>query len=292
MENIDVFDEFFTDLLYVMSNDDYAILFRNMPAEQQDQVLARLNLALRRHQLRQAIGNRSRTHEYFYFIWLLNVIPLPVVKYRRLWHDFYPRIGEMVSRFLAMTVILAMKFVRITLFLVGSSLYLQRIFRTLFTFSNELTFSNNFFKDVITYLLRNNQGIFDRVANVNQHGLANLIAPENVTSWQFIKELFLHFVMLHVNFTCIKYNEEPEKCSPDTNLLIFKFHDIVKSIRPNSNPTLWMVTIYLLYALLGNFICMNILYMCSINLGNRLKKYGSYFTNFINILWKGLKNLM
>lgn len=292
--DVDIFRNLDRDLLDLFQEQRFAAFFRGIPAEGHNERLNQLNELIRRTQDLQT--QPQEPNQYVKLIWFLNFIPLPVVKYRRLWRDFNG--AQIIWRLLTIMVINVTRIFRFAMFLVGSSFYLQRIARTLFMFGNELTFSANFFKDIFTYLLRYNTALFERYEIIQTKGIRFSLGLDGQLTlgsfFEFLKRFVIHTFILQIKSVCQNQNGEVT-CGADDTSLIFKFDSIMRAKLPHLSEnylTLLVVSIYLTYALVGNLICMNIFYLYSLNIFNRFVKYSSYYTGLFRAIWKASGDLI
>lgn len=294
--NADIFQNLDRDLMDIFQEQQLAAFFRTVPLERHDERLNQLNQLIGRSHRLQTNDNHESPNRYVKLVWFLNFIPLPVVKYRRIWRDVNG--VQAAWRLLTFVIINITRIFRFAMFLVGSSFYLQRIARTLFLFGNEITFSTNFFNDVLTYLLRYNTWIFHRFEVIQTNGIRfslGLDGQLTIGSFiEFVKRFFIHTLILQIRSVCENSNGEVT-CGADDSSLIFKFDQIFRSKLPNLNEnylTLLVVTIYLSYALIGNMICMNISYLYSVNIFNRFMKYSGYYSGLFRAVWKASADLI
>lgn len=285
-EYVDIFRDLDTDLMEIFHRGHFSEMFRNLPAEEHDRRIEALNRFLRRRY--------ERDPKYVKLIWLFRFFPLPVVKYRTIWNDIRPNLGLIVMRALTAVVLMIVKVFRLTMFIIGSSYYLKRIFRTLLIFGNELTFSTNFFRDVYTYILRDHEYLFYRLSNLETYGwwytIGNTNNIDSLSNYQYFRGVFLNFLVSPLMANCNKVNDR-YICFPNTSSLIYKFEDVFKNNLPEtSQSSILVVLVYLLYALVGNFICMNIFYLYSLNFFNLTLKYHGYLSNLFNTMWEGLSH--
>lgn len=278
--DIDIFRDLDTGFIEIFRRNQYERFLRGVPPDQQEEQLNMLNQAVRHHR---------NHHDYIQLLWVWGFFPLPIIKYKRLWHDI--NFAQLFSQ-LAMTIFnAATRIFRFTMFLIGSSFYLQRTIRVLFMFGHELTFSKNFFGDILTFILRDHAGIFDRRSVIENKGIKYLIALtynyNEVPFWEYFTGVIYNSLVLQVNSKCVEQQKNQFVCTPNTSTLIFKFDSVFRHNFPNINPDILVVVTYLAYAMIGNFICMNIFYLYSINIFNKIFKFNSFTSGFASLIWNG-----
>lgn len=265
----DLFQDIDMGLIELFRRNHYERFLAEVPPVQREE---------RSRMLVQMLASRARgggggVNDYITFLWVFNIIPLPIIKYRRLWHDV--DVTALLKQLFIKACDLTIKVFRFTMFLIGSSFYLQRTLRYIFLFGHELTFSQNFFGDILTFVLKNYQSVFERRTIIEGEGLKYLIALthnyDQVPFWRYLMGLFYNFVALTVNCRCSRQpNSGQIMCEPNTSTLIFKFYDVFQEIFPGSYNDVYVILVYLAYAMIGNFICLNVFYF-----------YGIYWTNAI-----------
>lgn len=276
---IDIFRDLDTGLIEIFQRNQYERFLRGIPPEQHQERLAMLQLV---------IHNRARP-EYVRVIWLWNFIPFPLIQYKRLWNDV--NVTQLLTQFALTAFNVATRLFRFSMFLIGSSFYLQRTMNVMFMFAHELTFSKNFFGDILTFILRDHSDIFSRRSVIENRGVKYLIAMtynyNQVPFWDYFIGLIYNSMVIQVNSRCEKQPDNQYVCTPNTGSLIFKFQTVFEHNFPNVNTDVYVVFAYLAYALVGNFVCMNVFYLYSINVVKSLFKFNTFLSGIGSLLWRG-----
>ncbi|CAH6719774.1 hypothetical protein CLIB1444_02S16204 [[Candida] jaroonii] len=245
-----------------------------------DQPHGDITLAQLYRVLERASRQPQPLRTYLGLQWIL-FIPLPLIKIRQFWHDYSLR--EYLVTFTALVLTALQRAFRVMVFIMGASFYLHRVLERFFMFGNELTFSRNFFKEVITFILRDNRALFERLENVKVKG--DVVSTESDSTLTNFVSTILNLLVMNLNYICISVPGKT-KCSADDHSLIYKFHEVI-----GHGDTI-TITVYLLYALIGNLICLNILYLYSVSMLGSLKKYGQYSKKLLVLVWGSFKQLI
>lgn len=307
LDHNDIFRELDNDLIEVFRRGQFADLFADIPLQQQNERLDRINELLAARNVDEYFQNRRRREDsghYISCLWKFGLLPLPIFHFRRLWRRFGPNnIQESLVRIATIAVTTLMRLIRFGLFIIASSAYLHNILRHLFIFSNLLTFSNNFLRDIVTFISRNNSGLLERHQTIamKQKGIFYFKEDEDFhaySTWDVINTTAYNWVSSLINMNCVLFEGERDfKCSLYEDSLIFKFSRIVGDFFPSiggkeSNVS-WSLTIstvvlYLFYALGGDLICLNVLFFLSVNMGKRILHYKDIYANLGRIVWNTL----
>lgn len=245
-----------------------------------DQSNGEISLAQLYRALERAAHQPQPLRTYLSFHWIL-FIPLPLIKIRQFWQDYHVRDYFMtLSAFILNSLQRAF---RVLVFIMGASFYLHRVLERFFMFGNELTFSKNFFKEVITFILRDNRAVFERLENIKRRD--DILAVESDSTFVNFISTILNIFVMNLQYICVTVPHST-KCSASTNSLIYKFHEVL-----GRGDTITVI-VYLLYALIGNLICLNILYLYSVSVLSLLKKYGQYSKKLLALVWGSFKLLV
>ncbi|KAK6201280.1 uncharacterized protein RJT21DRAFT_34212 [Scheffersomyces amazonensis] len=306
--HLDIFRELDTDLIEIFRRGQQGSLFSGLPAGQHNQRLDTLNeyiiartdqLSSRRHHERERdLYSRS----LFYFVWIFGLLPLPPLRLHSIWRRYKPtNLKTFIIKLITRILMLCVKVIRFISFIIASSAYLHGILRNLLIFSNFLTFSENFMRDVLTYIIKDSQDILDRHIQVKKHG-GDLFYFTNYNDYSLldtIKNVLINWLAKCISSDCLFYKQEDHpvdiECSISTNSLIFKFSDVLVAFFPsfsNERMTFYLksstVMIFVLYALIGDLVCMNIMVFFFYNIGKRVVGYKSVFGNLGAIVYHTL----
>lgn len=263
-DQVDIFRDLDTDLLE---------LFRR---QQLEEFLA----SIPNHELPERIGilnQRYHSHNrYIKLIWMLDILPLPVIRYRRVWRDI--NINQLFIRSIMFIATTITKIFRLTTFALAATFYLQGTIKRFFLFGNELTFSSNFIRDVVTFVVRNNLMVFSRLALISDNPT---FTSNDASFLNTLGHSLIDLLFLQLDYKC-ETTEAGKKCFPKNTSLIFKFHDILQA------GDLVSIMVYLLYALIGNLICLNVLYYFMISIFQNSRKWVDFNTTLLKVIFKSI----
>ncbi|CUM46057.1 uncharacterized protein AC631_05794 [Debaryomyces fabryi] len=313
-EDIDILDhnniirELDTDLVEIFRRGQFADLFADVPLQRQNERLERINELLTARNIDEYFQNRRKREDsgrYISCLWMFGLLPFPIFHFRRLWRRFGTNnVQESLVRLAKIAITTLMRIIRFGLFIIASSAYLHNILRHLFIFSNLLTFSNNFLRDIITFMSRNNSGLLERHQTIAMKEKGIFYFKEDAdfqaySTWDIITTAAYNWVSSLINMNCVSYfsDERHFECSISEDSLIFKFSRIMGDFFPSIGGTesnvSWSLTIstvvlYLFYALGGDLICLNVLFFFSINMGKRVLHYKDIYAGLGSIVWNTL----
>ncbi|KAK6461559.1 hypothetical protein DFJ63DRAFT_314191 [Scheffersomyces coipomensis] len=315
-DHLDIFADLDTDLIEIFSRGQQGQFFRGIPLEQHNQRLDNLNdYLIARAENRQYLRLRERELEllqelqlhqrglgygfqYIYFIWLFGILPIPALHYKQLWRKYRPHnIRALLMKFVARTLMILVRVIRFSSFVLASSAYLHGIIRNLFIFSNYITFSENFMRDVLTYVLHDSTLMLDRHFEVMKHQGDIFYFTDDpnynkFSMFEIIGKLIINWISRSIQTSCVKTTVDWE-CTVMDQSLIFKFSDVLISFFPSLQPRSFSlksatVGIFVLYALIGDIICVNILVFSFYNIGTRVLGYKSVMGNIGSIIYNTL----
>lgn len=308
----DIFRELDTDLVEIFNRGQFADLFADVPLQEQNERLDRINELLTSRNIDEYFQKqREREQEnadgYVSFLWKFGLFPLPIFHYSRLWRRFGPaNIRESLIRLTTIVMTTLVRVVRFSLFIIASSAYLHNILRNLFIFSNLLTFSNNFLRDIITFMFRNDSGLLERRQTIMMGSKGIFYFKEDsdfhtYSTWKVATTAAYNWVSSLINMSCVTFRDDGKnvrtECYILEDTLIFKFSRIMSDFFPSMATTesnfSWSLTIstvilYLFYALGGDLICLNVLFFWSINMGKQVLHYKDVYAGLGRIVWNTL----
>lgn len=304
----DIFRDLDTDLIEIFNRRQLADLFADIPLEEQNERLDRLNEVLSSRNIDEYLRRRMERgadRGYVSYLWKFGIIPLPIFNYRRAWRRLRPNnVREFLMKVIAVLMTTLVRLFRLSLFFLGTSMYLHNILRNLFTFSNIITFSLNFLRDMITYIFRNNEGLLERHKEIIVHD-ENIFYFNEVDGmnsypiWKVATTAAYNWLSHMIRMNCMTLEDKENRvteCVLQEDLLIFKFSRVLKDFFPsmaNSNSgfsslTISTVLLFLFYALGGDVICLNVLFFWSFNLGKKVLHYKDVYSGLGRILWNTL----
>lgn len=165
--------------------------------------------------------------------------------------------------------------------------YFSNFYRFLLVFGEVFTFSDNIFSDILSYVFRNSQTLY------NQHILIKSnrnMVHDNSTYISTFKSFFINIIAKNLNYHCFITSPSfhttfrPKKiciapelitCGLDSNSLLFKFSFVTQdffNLSENSLTSI-VVAIFFIYALLGDLLCINVLLFLVVNIMKKAFMY-------------------
>lgn len=288
-----------TDFIELFHHGQLADLFEGVPPDQHEHRIQQLNEVITAN-LRAYRRRRAREAGFIHLHWLFGIFPLPLVNYRLIWRQYGPpNIREILWNIANQMTHLFLRLVQFGGFLIVSSAYLQTMLRHVFVYSNMLTYSENFFRDFVTFILRNNKGLLAHKAEMHRQG-ADLVLFLQQQEWNgSFRWLFLALYSSLALFIQAECRKDPDLgktlCVVQKDNLVFRFANIVGERARFSD--LWQLTaataaLYLFYALGGDVICINISWLYVRNIVRRLLPYKDVAYGVMMILYKTLSKTM
>lgn len=310
-ENGDLLGELDTSLIEMFRRRQYSDIFADIPIDEHNRTLDSINELISSRNVDDFYERRreqENANRYFTFLWVFNMIPLPILNHRRIWREYVPNNFRVsLFKFITSFILTLFKVIRFTLFIIASSAYLHNILRNLFVFSNLITFSENFLRDIFTYIFKDNLDLLSAHEALikNKGDVFYFETNDDYNEYSFLKVLRMvtyNWLSGLLNATCITFQEVDSKlvstkCEIIDDTLIFRFSKVMKDFFPfiaNSESsfswslTLSTVLVYLFYALGGDLICLNVLFFWSVNLGKRILHYKDVYTGVGSIVWNTL----
>lgn len=315
LDQNDIFRELDTDLVEIFNRGQFADLFTDLPLQEQNERLDRINELLTSRNINEYFQKqREREQEgsdsYVSFLWEFGLFPLPIFHYSRLWRRFGPNnIQESLIRLTTIVMTTLVRVIRFSLFIIASSAYLHNILRNLFIFSNLLTFSNNFLRDIVTFMFRNDSGLLERHQTIVGGSKGIFYFKDDAdfhtySTWKVATTAAYNWVSSLINMTCVTFSNDGNiktECDLHEDTLIFRFSRIMSDFFPSMTTTesnfSWSLTIstvvlYLFYALGGDLICLNVLFFCTVNMGKQVLHYKDIYAGLGRIVWNTLHNII
>lgn len=237
----------------------------------------------------QDLQNQRRDRELAITIfWLLGLLPIPVVNFALLWRRNRPENWRMaLARIVTTTTLILARLGRLMSYMVFTANYIKDIVRFLTLFGSMVTFSDNFFRDIFTYMVRNYPLLVQRKYNLlhEQEG-------------EIERESFVQFVCdnlaMYVNTHCVLSGDGDSVgyCTLHEQLLIFRFSNTLIKIfpgfvqLPDFMLTFTTVCIYLSYGLIGQFLGFNVLFFFILHIFHRWVPLLSFFGKFGKAAWQ------
>ncbi|CAK9441464.1 uncharacterized protein LODBEIA_P53320 [Lodderomyces beijingensis] len=254
------------------------------------------------HRLVQQDQQQRASSKYYEIRWHRRFIPLVHLQYSRIWQtvtlsNFVRVVRAAAQRALKFLV----KAVRITLFIVAAQSYFRGMVSVIFSFCDVMTFNDNFLRDLLTYAFQDAPSILRHREALAAHK-GDIFYFYNLEEYQHLSTLQSiifavknHFASMLVA-TCTKTdNGDAITCRPYTNTLIFKVQDVVGNCYPRLSKGLVMmvtVSLYLIYATIGNLVCMNIFIFYTSNLLLKWMRVASVAKNLFYVVWTSFFDLI
>ena len=267
-------------------------------------------------------GYLAQQRREFHLLWIFGVIPLPIINYRTMWQRHRPTsLMRVVLSFLSTALMTILRVTRTILFLVGTISYFHSILRCFTMFSEIVTFSDNIFRDLLTFMFRNSTGLVPRNKIIEVNGGDCLyFATEDTSTWNLLTTTMYNAAAKGIKTQCYLVNRCKPIVSTDTfeyllsrqspsldllectiisDTLPFRFANVFTTFFPYLNLpsyswllTMSVVSIYLAYAVLGDIVCVNVLVFCYFNIGKILVSYKDVYIGIAKIIWKTFGGLV
>lgn len=271
-------DEFRHEILRA-ARPDFVGIFRNAPNFQffvngirpeDREIQEQINQLQQR--IDQHLQNQRRDRELAITIfWLLGLFPIPVVNYALLWRRNRPdNWRTALARIVTTTTLILVRLGRLMAYMVLTGNWIKDIVRFLTVFGSMVTFSDNFFRDIFTYMVRNYPLLVQRKYNL-------LHEQEGEIEWENLVQFVCDNLAMYVNTHCVFSGDGDNGgyCTLHEQLLIFRFSNALIKIfpgfvqLPNFMLTFTTVCIYLSYGLIGQFLGFNVLFFFMLHIGHR-----------------------
>lgn len=232
----------------------------------------------------QATARRNLQGPLCHIVWLLGVFPLPVVNYGLLWRRHWPADLRGTLRVLSFRLaVLSRVLFRVFVFVFTSMFWTQHVLFAIARCGNMVTFSKNFYGDIVTYMLRNYPMYVQRQAEIVGESQENInYTPQFASVWQFIRDT----LALTIKVKCNVAADGTKVCEPATDSLIFKLSAIISQGFLAETPSILLTTLtvslYLLWVVGAELLTVNVAVSLFYHFGWRWKTP-------INILIKSVK---
>lgn len=236
----DIFQDLDTDLIEMLQRGQQANLFRDIPVEEHDNRINQLNrIFISRNNLQSRYQRSPHSHEYFYIYWAFDKIPIPCLNLYLGWMFLRTlELKQNLIRIFKFITFFIIKFFRMVPFIYLAYAYLKDLFLLVFHVSNLITFSDNFLKDAMAYMMVSNKSLVKRFDTNDTEVLYYMDDITETTfnemSWGSIfKTILYNYVVRFISISCGSFTSKEGEfnyCKFDNNTLIFKFSDsILKS---------------------------------------------------------------
>lgn len=290
--HVDIFRHLDTSMLEIFQNGSLNDYLNNLSPEEREQTVGAINRLMQRDAERQA----NSWHRYYEIKWYFNYIPLITIHYSLIWQAMtFTNLVYMVRASIIKITNAMVKMVRLTFFLITIQSYFRTLINIVFSFCDVITFSDNFLMDLFTYVLQDNKSMMRiheelRVHKFDLQYFADMPEYKNLSVFQQIVFTIKNLLASMLMTSCTRAGDDV-RCHIYTNTLIFKMLEAVSKTYPqNTKLSIMIMTvlIYLIYAILGNIICINIFLFFGSNLANRIIGYSQIVKNLSNAIWSTL----
>lgn len=271
---VDIFRDLDTDLSEIFTR------------SQQDEI-RRLTNRLRQH---------HETHERYVHLYWLWFLPLPVVNYALIWRRNRPaNLAQTALRaFLAIST-MVVRLSRFLAYLAFTGHWLRDVIKFMLVYCSLVTFSENFFVDIVTYIFRNSESLLERRNQLQNTDFFPQLDGSAIPNWLFWWTVASNSVALLLRMKCEISAEFPEQgaCQIDRNALIFRFSEASMVVFPALKTvplpvlTAFTVLLYVVYGLGGQFLCFNVLLFWLINTMRRTYPALDFMGKLSKVLWYG-----
>ena len=288
--HVDIFRDLDASLMEVFQRGQFNRYLDQFPQDERNERISDMQIALQRQ---RELQNQWK---YYHINWYLTYIPLIVIHYKAIWKDLtWRNIKHYVVEAVTLAAIMIVRALRFTTFIIGSGIYFQGIIRRLFIFCDVITFSDNFIRDVLTYILKDSPAILERLEVIHFHNnkimyFLKYDEYNDLSSFQIIKMIYVNITASMLQADCISTSES-STCKLLTNTLVFKFSHVLQQYFPklgDSSLKFITLSVYMTYAIIGDIICLNILLFLSYNLLTRFLGYKQIFSGLRHKRWSSL----
>lgn len=275
--------------------------FEDLSLDEQLQELDRLERTLRQNGiLLPSNYNNSNITERrgpFYIVWLFDHIPVPIVNFFFIYQNItWPNIIDWIFNTMTELVMMILRVLRFTAVVISITFYFHKVIRTFFIICDILTFSQNFMRDAFTFVVQDYEFLLKRHEMIYKHKgdhLYFLQYEPDLSSWRILFTSTINLLSSMLVTDCTSNGEG--KCELVKDNLIFKFSEVFLKYYPNIS--MWLlklltIIIFFTYALIGDFICLNIVMLVGYNVHYRIEKYKQVFLSLKNIIWTTIFRLM
>ncbi|KAI5956248.1 hypothetical protein KGF54_000723 [Candida jiufengensis] len=297
--NNDIFQNLDMPLLEVFQRGQINNYLDSLSIEDRTDTIEAIHRVMRNHnqqqqQSQQQPSQANRTthiNNYLRIRWF-KFLPIFLLNYSVIWSNLtLENIKHFIKLSITKLFFLLAQSLRMVFFLIMIQSYFHGLINMIFAFCDVLTFSDNFLKDLVTFLVDNNQYILKCHENLVAHGndlfyFFDLKEYETNSVLENFQFLVLNYLSSFLMTDCVN-SKGNVVCKPIKNTLIFKLYDAVYQSFPNSSKlSLKYLTmmIYLSYALIGNVICINILMFFVYNFMNKLFGYTQFIKNMKDVV--------
>jgi hypothetical protein len=317
-EHLDIFQDLDTSILDVLRRTAMRDLVEDgnhdhtqMPIEELDRLIVE---RLQDHLVQQ--------RREYHLLWIFGVFPFPVINYRTIWQRHRPpSFIRLAVSFLSTVFMTILKVARTILFLVGTISYFHSLLRCFTMFGEIVTFSDNIFRDLLTFMFRNSTGLVTRHKIIGVNGGNCLyFATDDTSTWTLLTSTMYNVVAKGIKARChlarsckpiaatntfeyLLFKQSPSldllECTIVSNTLPFRFANVFTTFFPYlSLPsyswllTVCVVSVYLAYAVLGDIVCVNVLFFAYYNIGKLIISYKDVYIGVSKIVWKTFGGLV
>lgn len=241
----------------------------------------RLHERLHRH-----LQNRRDRELVLSVVWVLGVLPLPIVNYAVLWRRHRPENMRMaLTRFVTTATLVVIRLGRLMAYLVLTGNWASQVLRFLTTYGSMVTFSENFFLDIYTYAVRNYPLLVQRKYELLQYSSGEI-------EWENIVQFVFDNLAITVQTRCVLSTDVSGHCTLHAESLIFRFSKALLHVFPLLNVmpsfvlTATTIAIYLSYGLIGQFLGFNVIFFLVLHVGHRWLPIGSFLGRFGKAVWQ------
>lgn len=287
--NQDIFEELDTAMMEIFHrNHTLHNNFNNLSEHEQQRTLDEMADLVRQNSSNSSSSRRRTIRRFYEITWYWTYFPLVVLRFDRIWQQVtFTNFQRAISYGAFCFVKMIQTGFRSLIFLFVLQTYLHNVTNMIFVFSNIITFSTNFIKDLFTYIFQDSPNILHDNVMLVTHDYdmfyyLNSEEYQNALALQHLWLIFKNYRASLLRTSCITIKNGPSNCDLITNSLIYRMSDAISQSCPqfSTNTIRFItVTIYLLYAIIGNFICLNILFFLLYNIMRRIAGYAKIFKN-------------
>ncbi|KAI5958510.1 uncharacterized protein KGF55_005770 [Candida pseudojiufengensis] len=296
--NVDIFQNLDMPLLEVFQRGQINQYLDTLSTNDRLETIEAIHRVMRNHNNQRrprSDSNITYINNYIRIRWF-KFLPIILLNYSRIWSNLTI---QNLKHYLKLSILkvfyIMVQSIRTLFFLIMIQSYFHGIMNMIFAFCDVLTFSDNFLKDLITFIVNDNLNFLQKHEKLMENNgdlfyFMDIESNKNLSILQNLKFFIINYIVSMLSTNCIKESESDNKikCIPIKSTLIFKIFDSISNSFPQITNKLTLkyltIFIYLTYAMIGNVICINILMFFIYNFMNKILSYNQFLKNMKDVV--------
>lgn len=223
-----------------------------------------------------------------YTLYLFSMIPLPIIDFPVVWRRFRQRsamqwVGAIMAFFSRQLVRLGW----LIWYIAITAWWLEDLCKFISVFGSMATYSQGYFVDIVTYLLRDWPVLLERKADLLLKWGKN--RPE--VELESISQFLMDYAAVQVRASCSTDDAGQASCVLDTQSLIFRFSDAILRLwpffgkLPTATLTSFTISLYLAYGIIAQFFGVNVLVFFCVHTAVRWLPSLRFFGSLLKLVW-------